>query len=118
MTFKVDGQTIAVLSPPPGGYGYLSAFTGRQDNPWGGGTKLAPFDREVNIQMYCNMHSNVSLYARKHISCSAVMITAVILYGTTLPFFLYGCQTLSLTLREDHRSKKSENRMLRRMFGH
>lgn len=47
MTFKVDGQTVGVLVPPPGGYRYLSAFAGSQDNPWGRGSKLAPFDREV-----------------------------------------------------------------------
>jgi hypothetical protein len=30
---------------------------------------------------------------------------------------LYGCETWSLTLREDHRLRVFENRMLRRIFG-
>jgi hypothetical protein len=30
---------------------------------------------------------------------------------------LYGCETWSLTLREEHRLKVSENRVLRRIFG-
>jgi hypothetical protein len=30
---------------------------------------------------------------------------------------LYGCETLSLTLREEHRLRVSENRVLRRIFG-
>jgi hypothetical protein len=29
----------------------------------------------------------------------------------------YGCETLSLTLREEHRLRVSENRVLRRIFG-
>jgi hypothetical protein len=34
-----------------------------------------------------------------------------------LPVVLYGCETLSLTLREEHRLREFENRMLRRIFG-
>ena len=34
-----------------------------------------------------------------------------------LPFVLYGCETWSLTLREDHRLRLFENRMLRTVFG-
>jgi hypothetical protein len=34
-----------------------------------------------------------------------------------LPVVLYGCETWSLTLREEHRLGVSENRMLRRIFG-
>jgi hypothetical protein len=34
-----------------------------------------------------------------------------------LPFVLYGCETWSLTLREDHRLRVFENRVLRRIFG-
>jgi hypothetical protein len=33
-----------------------------------------------------------------------------------LPVFLYGCETLSLTLREEHRLRVFENRVLRRIF--
>jgi hypothetical protein len=34
-----------------------------------------------------------------------------------LPVVLYGCETWSLTLREEHRLTVSENRVLRRIFG-
>ena len=34
-----------------------------------------------------------------------------------LPLVLYGCETWSLTLREDHRLRVFENRVLRRIFG-
>jgi hypothetical protein len=33
-----------------------------------------------------------------------------------LPFVLYGCETWSLTLREEHRLRVFENRVLRRIF--
>jgi hypothetical protein len=34
-----------------------------------------------------------------------------------LPVVLYGCEIWSLTLREEHRLRVFENRMLRRIFG-
>jgi hypothetical protein len=34
-----------------------------------------------------------------------------------LPVFLYGCETWSLTLREEHRLRVFENKVLRRIFG-
>jgi hypothetical protein len=34
-----------------------------------------------------------------------------------LPVVLYGCETLSLTLREEHKLGVFENRVLRRIFG-
>jgi hypothetical protein len=34
-----------------------------------------------------------------------------------LPVVVYGCETWSLTLREDHRLKVFENRVLRGIFG-
>jgi hypothetical protein len=42
----------------------------------------------------------------------------VIIYKTIiLPVVLYGCETWSLTLREEHRLRVFENRVLRGMFG-
>jgi hypothetical protein len=35
----------------------------------------------------------------------------------TLPVVLYGCEAWSLTLREEHRLRVFENRVLRRIFG-
>ena len=37
--------------------------------------------------------------------------------GIILPGVLYGCETWSLTLREEHRLRVFENRVLRRIFG-
>jgi len=34
-----------------------------------------------------------------------------------LPFVLYGCESWSLTLRQEHKLRVFENRMLRKMFG-
>jgi hypothetical protein len=34
-----------------------------------------------------------------------------------VPVVLYGCETWSLTLREEHRQRVFENRVLRRIFG-
>jgi hypothetical protein len=40
------------------------------------------------------------------------------IYKTTiLPVVLYGCETWSLTQREEHRLRVFENRVLRRIFG-
>ena len=35
-----------------------------------------------------------------------------------MPVVLYGCETWSLTLREEHKLKLFENRVLRKVFGH
>jgi hypothetical protein len=34
-----------------------------------------------------------------------------------LPVVLYGCETWSVTLREEHRLRVDDNRVLRRIFG-
>ena len=40
------------------------------------------------------------------------------IYRTIIfPVVLYGCETWSLTLREEHRLRAFENRVLRRIFG-
>jgi hypothetical protein len=40
------------------------------------------------------------------------------IYKTTiLPVVLYGCEMLSLTLREEHRLRVFEKRVLKRIFG-
>jgi hypothetical protein len=41
----------------------------------------------------------------------------VTLWFIILPVFLYGCETWSLTVREEHRLRVFENRVLRRVFG-
>jgi hypothetical protein len=40
-----------------------------------------------------------------------------LIIANLLPVVLYGCETWSLTLREKHRLRVFENRVLRRIFG-
>jgi len=45
-------------------------------------------------------------------------IIQILIYGTIiLPVVLYGCETWSLTLREELRLRLFENRVLRGIFG-
>jgi hypothetical protein len=51
-------------------------------------------------------------------SCLLCRNLKVKVYKTIiLPVVLYGCETWSLTLREQHRLRAFENRVLRRIFG-
>jgi hypothetical protein len=51
-------------------------------------------------------------------SCLLSKNTKIKIYRTIiLPVVLYGCETWSLILREEHRLRVFENRMLRRIFG-
>jgi hypothetical protein len=46
------------------------------------------------------------------------LLVKIRIYKTIiLPMILYGCETWSLTLREEHRLRVFENRVLRRIFG-
>jgi hypothetical protein len=45
--------------------------------------------------------------ARQHVKCKYIVHCVV----------LYGCETWSLTLREEHRLRAFQNRVLRRIFG-
>jgi hypothetical protein len=52
---------------------------------------------------------------------SGLQLTVIWLFriyrAIILPFVLYGCESWSLTLREEHRLRVFENRVLRRIFG-
>jgi hypothetical protein len=51
-------------------------------------------------------------------SCLLLHNLKIRIYTTIiLPVVLYVCETWSLTLREEHRLKVFENRVLRRIFG-
>jgi hypothetical protein len=51
-------------------------------------------------------------------SCLLSRNVKVTIYKTIiLPVVLYGCETWSLTLREEHRLREFENRVLRRILG-
>jgi hypothetical protein len=56
--------------------------------------------------------------AKPSVFSSAVKKLKIRIYKTLiLPVVLYGCETWSLTLREEHRLRVFENRVLRRIFG-
>ena len=52
------------------------------------------------------------------VSCNCNINVKIMVYRTIiLPVVLHGCETCSLTLREEHRLRVFENRVLRRIFG-
>ena len=58
------------------------------------------------------------IWCRSFAFCLLTRNLKVKIYKTIiLPVVLYGCDTWSLTLREEHRLKISQNRLLRRIFG-
>jgi hypothetical protein len=51
-------------------------------------------------------------------SCLLSKSVEIKIYKTTLlPVVVYGCETWSLTLRDEHRLRVFENKVLRRIFG-
>jgi hypothetical protein len=56
----------------------------------------------IRSRIFCLLLKEVEIRIHKSIILSVV---------------LYGCQTLSLTLREEHKLRGFENRVLRRIFG-
>jgi hypothetical protein len=51
-------------------------------------------------------------------SCLLLKTVNIRIYKTIIfPLILYGCETWSLTLREEHRLRIFENRVLRKIFG-
>jgi hypothetical protein len=63
---------------------------------------------------FCSYHSVQNLLSSRLISKNL----KIKIYKTViLPVVLYGCETWSLTLREEHRLRVFENRVLRRIFG-
>jgi hypothetical protein len=59
-------------------------------------------------------HSVQSLLSSRELSRN---VKFKIYQTVILPVVLYGCETWSLTLREEHRLRVFENRVLRRIFG-
>ena len=57
-------------------------------------------------------------YAEPLVFQFAIQKFKIKIYRTIiLPVLLYGCETWSLILREEHRLRVFENRLLRRIFG-
>jgi hypothetical protein len=70
-------------------------------------------ERRLNSGNACD-HSVQNLLSSRLLSKNV----KVRIYKTIiLPVVLYGCETWSLTIREDHKLRVFENRVLRRMFG-
>ncbi|KAL3274997.1 hypothetical protein HHI36_019770 [Cryptolaemus montrouzieri] len=47
IAFKIDDQEIGRIAPPAGGFYQFGQLSG--DNPWGGGSKMAPFDQNFYL---------------------------------------------------------------------
>ena len=76
-------------------------------------------DMREEIKRRINM-GNVCYYSLEKILSSHLLSKKlkVNTYKTIiLPVVLYGCETWSLTLREEHRLKVFENKVLRKIFG-
>ncbi|KAJ4438682.1 hypothetical protein ANN_14629 [Periplaneta americana] len=76
-------------------------------------------DTREEIKHRINM-GNACYYSVEKISSSSLLSKnlKVRIYKTViLPVVLYGCETWTLTLREEHRLRVFENKMLRKIFG-
>jgi len=66
------------------------------------------------------------LYLVKHkdnLTLVVVVVVVVVVFSSKslikiILLFFYGCETWSLTWREEHKLQVFENRVLRKMFGH
>ena len=69
----------------------------------------------------CWQLQSLTIYTREYIIIIIVFLSRnlkIKIYRTIiLPVLLYGCETWSLTLRQEHRLRVFENRVLRRIFG-
>jgi hypothetical protein len=69
--------------------------------------------RRLNSGNAC-YHSVQNLFSSRLLSKNV----KVRIYNTIiLPVVLYGCETWSLTVRQEHKPRVFENRVLRRIFG-
>jgi hypothetical protein len=64
---------------------------------------ILDYIKKNNIRVLCSFH--------------CLYINTVIYKTIILPVVLYGCETWSLTVREEHKLRVIENRVLRRIFG-
>jgi hypothetical protein len=68
----------------------------------------------MGVKLLACFHSVQSLLSSRLLSKNI----KIRIYKTQiLPVVLFGCKSLSLTLREEHRLRAFENRVLRRIFG-
>jgi hypothetical protein len=75
--------------------------------------------------MSSNRQWETRVYVRSYHSVQSLVSSSLLsrnvkvkIYKTLiLSFVFYGCETLSLTLRKEHRLRVFDNRVLRRIFG-
>jgi hypothetical protein len=71
---------------------------------------------EINVLLLNNKEAHCVFTSEMY--PGAVSTIEIRIYKTViLPSVLYGCETWSVTLREEHRLRVFENRVLRRIFG-
>jgi hypothetical protein len=73
------------------------------------GDKICTIKKNTVTQIGASKEVGIEINAEK-IKCMLLSQTII------LPVVLYGCETWSLTLREEHRLRVFENRVLRRIF--
>ena len=75
----------------------------------------------IQEEIKCRLNlGNVCYYSVQNFLSSSLLSKTlkIKIYRTMiLPVVLYGCETWSLTLREERRLRMFENRVLRRVFG-
>ena len=75
----------------------------------------------IQEEIMCSLNlRNASYYSVQNISSSSLLNKTLKIKkyrNIILPVVLYGCETWSLTLREERRLRLFENRVLRRVFG-
>ena len=75
---------------------------------------------KLDFKVYCAKLGNVCYYSVQNLPSSRLLSKdlKIKIYRTIiLPIVFYGCETWSLTLREERRLRVFENRVLRRVFG-
>ena len=71
-------------------------------------------------EIKCRLQSgNTCYYLVQNLTSSSLLSKniKVQIYGTNFPFVLYGCDTWSPTVSEEHRLEMFQNRVLRKVFG-
>ncbi|KAJ4449257.1 hypothetical protein ANN_00654 [Periplaneta americana] len=94
-------------------------FEGVEKFKYLGATVTNINDTREEIKHRTNM-GNACYYSVEKILSSSLLSknVKVIIYKTViLPVVLYGCKTWTLTLREEHRLRVFENKVLRKIFG-
>ncbi|KAJ4426359.1 hypothetical protein ANN_27173 [Periplaneta americana] len=95
------------------------SFEGVENFKYLGATATNVNDTREEIKRRINM-GNACYYSVEKLlsSCLLSKNLKVRIYKTvTLPVVLYGCETWTLTLREEHRLRVFENKVLRKIFG-